>query len=798
MRTKIFVLSFFIFGFILNGYSLSGFPAPDTNGYRSDTIDILKYTLNLTVADFVTDTINGNADIKFVPKMNNRKTISFDLLELHIDSIIMNNTILTYSYNDTLIVVNLPTVKNIGDTSDIVVYYHGKPQTELGGVGGFYYESPFAFNMGEATDANPHTYARSWYPCFDNFRERAVYTFNITTNGGNIAYANGHLVKDTAILGYRIRTWMIDSTLPAYLACVDVAPYVEMRDTFRGTDTIPILLNAIPADTAKMRGSFIHLKNAIAIYQMCFGRYEWSKVGYSEIGNNGGSMEHATNIAYPNYLIDGTTNNEAVMAHELSHHWFGDLVTTWAASDMWLNEGFASYNEDLFEEYLYGEPTYHLWMRTDRENTLHTAHIYDDKHWLPLSGIPQQYTFGSTTYNKGETVVGPLRGYLGDSNFFNGLQYYLHTHKYQPVHTDTLEHSLERYTGMNLTDFFNAWVKAPGFPQFSVDSFSSVSSGPNYIVTLYIKQKLDNAPTYYNNVPLNVTFKSSLTKGNVQRITVSGPISTFTLAVPFNPVFVALNLDEKIGEAIAPDTLLTNTTGVYDMTNSRFFININVLPDSAFLYFEHNFAPPDKVKDTSLHYYISPYRYWKFSGIIPTGFKATAQLYFDGTRSLSFVNKVEGGFLDTALTVHTADSIILLYRPGAAYDWKEFSKYTKHKTGLYYGYMQLDSVPTGEYAFANGVSTVLGIEETKNIAKNNLLVYPNPATDNTTINFTEATTSEYLNLYDMDGRLIQTVKLVQGQTNFVLSTTGLKNGVYLLSLFDNGKELAKQELAVSH
>lgn len=771
--------------------------APDTNGLRSDTINILRYTINLTVTDFTTDTLRGNTDVNFVPRMNNISTLSLDLLEMKIDSIMMNASKLTFTYNDTLIIINLPTVKNVGDTSDVIVYYHGKPQTETGGVGGFYFESPFAFNMGEAIDANPHTYGRAWYPCFDNFTERALYTFNITTTGGNIAYANGHLVKDTTIAGYRTRTWEIDSSLPAYLAAIDIAPYAQINETYIGSDTIPIVLAAIPADTAKMRASFIHLKNAISIYQKCYGKYEWNKVGYSEVGANGGSMEHATNIAYPQTLIDGYTTDEFIMAHELSHHWFGDLVTTWAASDMWLNEGFATYNQYIFEEYLYGDSTYHSWFRGDHEYDLHFGHIDDGHHFWPLSGIPSPYTFGTTTYTKGGQVVGTLRGYLGDSLFFNGLQYYLHTHMYQAVNTDTLEHSMERYTGLNLKDFFDDWVKAPGFPQFSIDSMTSVPSGPNYQVTLYIKQRLDNAPAYYNNVPLDVTFKSSPTHSNTQRIMVSGEHSTATLTVPIKPVFAALNLDEKISEAIAPDTLLISKPGLYNMTNSRFTITVTLLPDTAFLYFEHNFAPPDPVKDTSLHYRISTYRYWKFSGIFPAGFKATAKLYYDGTKTENIVNGVLTSYLDTDLTINTDDSIILLYRRSAAYDWKEFPAYTKHKVSTDLGYMLLDSVPPGEYAFANGVSTVLGVNKVQNTASS-FTLYPNPASDKVTVNLTGLTGNESLSLYNIQGQLLRKFILQKGQSTYVLSTKDIDDGSYILTLYNKDKKVASRQVIVSH
>ncbi|HWY99016.1 MAG TPA: M1 family metallopeptidase, partial [Bacteroidia bacterium] len=480
----------------------------DTLGLRSDTIDILNYTINFDYVKFTDSTIGGNTVIHFTPKMNNINTITLDLLGFTIDSVEMSNTLLTYSYNDTAIIAKLPSTENIGDTSDITVYYHGVPHIEnSGAVGGFFFEPPYAFNMGEAVNDQPHTYGRAWYPCFDNFRERATYTFNITTTGGNIAYCNGYLAKDTTIGANRTRTWRMAHTLPPYLASIDIAPYTQINDTYYGTDTIPIVIAAEAKDTTMIKSSFIHLKNTISIYQNCFGKYPWNKVGYSMVGANGGSMEHATNIALPISWVDGSLGSETVMVHELSHHWFGDMVTCRTANDMWLNEGFATYNEFIFEEYMYGEPSYQYWHRSNHEYVLHYAHNYDNGY-RALSPMSSPYTFSTTTYDKGGDVVGTLRAYMGDSAFFKGLKYYLSTHAYQPVTTDTLKRSMEKSSGMNLTDFFNDWVYAPGFPHFSIDSMTATPSGLNYSVTIYVKQKFTGAPGYYNNVPLQVTLKS--------------------------------------------------------------------------------------------------------------------------------------------------------------------------------------------------------------------------------------------------------------------------------------------------
>jgi aminopeptidase N len=98
-----------------------------------------------------------------------------------------------------------------------------------------------------------------------------------------------------------------------------------------------------PADTNNVNGSFAHLQESFSMLEENFGTHSWPKVGYSLVPFNFGAMEHATNIHIGKPFIDGTLNYETLIAHELSHHWFGDLVTCSTAGDMWLNEGFASY-----------------------------------------------------------------------------------------------------------------------------------------------------------------------------------------------------------------------------------------------------------------------------------------------------------------------------------------------------------------------------------------------------------------------------------------------------------------------
>jgi hypothetical protein len=795
--------------FILSGMGISRAAyimspdIPDTNGIRSDTIHVLSYIITLNITDFTNDTIKGNTVVRFTPNMNNIYTLSLDLLHFTVDSVKLGSARLNYSYDDTLLITDLPSVENIGDTSSVDVFYHGKPVLDPSGFGGFYFESGYAFNLGVGFIVKPHNFGRCWYPCFDNFVAKSTFIFNITTDSVNRSFCNGFLTKDSVFGAFRTRTWVMPYPVSSYHASVNVAPYISIQDTFRGIDTLPITIAGEPADTSNIRRSFVHLDNAISIFQNCYGKYRWNKVGYSMMPFTSGSMEHATNIAYPQYCANGTTTYESIMAHELSHHWCGDLVTCRTAEDMWLNEGFAVFNQSIFMEYVYGEQTYNTYTKANHENVIHYCAIADHGYW-PLSGIPQAYTYGnlnywvSTTYQKGADVFHTLRTYIGDSNFFNGMKYYFSAHAYQPVNADTLKNSLERYSGYNLNDFFNNWILAPGFPQFSIDSMSISPNGNNYNVTIYIKQKLAGAPwnAYYSNVPLEVNFKSLTWQISNQTILVSGQYSSYMLTVPFKPVFAGLNMRNKIAEAVSSDTLNISTTGNYNLSSySRMDLTVNSVSDSAFLFLEHNYAAPDPMKDTSLHYLLSPYRYWNVSGIRPAGFSCAAKLYFDGRKSIGTTNG--NCYLDTFLLPRNCDSLVLLYRPDTKSDWREFPGYTKTIFTPYYGFMSLDSLPNGQYAFADtGVYHIVGINKLTS-KKGYLKIFPNPSTGNFTVLVPPADNIQYLRISNIQGKIMQQIEVRPEQENCGLNGSLWKNGTYIISLWLGEKIVGSGNIIIS-
>ncbi|MBL7882470.1 MAG: T9SS type A sorting domain-containing protein, partial [Bacteroidia bacterium] len=768
---------------------------------RSDTIDVLNYTINLTITDFTTNIITGNTEVKFTPKLNGVSVLNLDLLKLTVDSIKLNTSHLTYSYNDTLLSVNLPMAYNVTDTVSVSVYYHGTPQGDASGWGGFYFQSGYAYNLGVGFAANPHVYGRVWFPCFDNFVERSTYEFNITTNNGKVAYCNGYLANDTTDgSGNRTRKWILNEEIPTYLASVAVAGYTHVNRSYNGMNgTIPIMLTALPADTTNMKNSFTNLNSALSTFENRFGPYMWNRVGFCLVPFNSGAMEHATNIAYPRATANGSLQYQTLMAHELSHHWFGDLATCRTAEDMWLNEGWARYCEYIFTEGLSGYNAYLNAVRVTHEKNLQFNIVKEGN--LSLANIPHQYTYGDHVYDKGADVAHTMRGYMGDSLFFYSVTNYLAQNNYTDVSSSDFMNSLTVSSGIDMSDFFNDWVFNPGWCHFSIDSFKVVQQTSTHEVTVYVKQKLTSAPNYYTNVPLNITFKAADLTEYKAGIVMSGQQASFVINVPFHPAFVAVNMDEKISHAVAPEIKIIKNSGANNFPNAKMNINVLAISDSAFVRVEHNYTAPDSIKTAYVPFRISPNHYWKVDGVLPTNFYAKATISYDGRTSAFSGNN----WLDNLLNIVTEDSLILVYRQNTADDWREYPYYTKNTIGSVTdkrGSITIDSLKLGEYTFAIRDYALSITESIVTNKENGLVIYPNPANEEIKIDFKRRNVSlndklDYA-VIDVNGKQVLSGKINAGSTVIALGVSELKNGLYLINVNKNGVLAANKKFVIAH
>ncbi len=788
---SLFAANSFAQDFVCNHKHTPFYGSSKASNERSDTIDILNYNINLDITDYSGHTISGWCEVDFESKMNGVNSLSLDLLQLNVDSVTAGGQQLTYSYNDTLLVIDLATTLNTNDASAVTVYYNGSPQGDPAGWGGWYWQGSYAYNLGVGFGANPHNYGRVWYPCFDNFVERATYDFTILTNGGKTSYANGYIANEQVVgVDSLLRTWRMDTLIPTYLSCIAVSNYTHVEQQYTSTvtsNTTPVYLIADPVDTNNMKSSFTNLFGAMEAFEVNYGPYLWNKVGFHLVPFNSGAMEHATSIAYPKSTANGSTAYETLMAHELSHHWWGNLVTCRTEGDMWINEGMASYSEKLFLEYIYGYAQYINEVKLNHKDVLHHAHI-NDNGFYAVHGVPTEITYGDHSYNKGADVAHTLRGYMGDADFFAGLQSFLAANHFADVDAYDFMNHLNSMPGVDVTDFFTDWIFNPGFPHFSVDSIQSTPNGSNYDVTVYVRQKLKAAPNYYSNVPLEVTFMGSDWTEQTESFTMSGQLANFQFTLPFEPSLAYLNGGDKISQAVTGDNIVVTSTGTKDLSYPMFRFNVNSITDSAFLRVEHHWAHPDDL-GVNFMYEISQERYWSVEGFLPNDFDASPRIFFNGNNTLS-------GNLDTELTSLPGfheDSLVVFYRPGPAHQWEVLPNININNLGSTtdgYGYVNLESLQLGEYTFGWKKSNV-SVDE--NQSEKIFNIYPNPAQNLVNIDLSNLEGNEYLiQVFDMNGKLVASKTTVATQD--FIDIQQLNQGQYLISVLNQGQFMGSKTL----
>lgn len=757
---------------------------------RSDSIDLVHFTINLNITDFTNKVLTGYTEIRFTPLVNNIQQIRLDLMTLMVDSVIWVSDGSSLGFNQVSEALNIsfPSTQNISDTNNFRVYYHGVPSHDPT-FGGFYFQSGFAYSVGVSLSDIPHNYGRTWFPCFDNFTERSSYDFIITTQDIHTAVCGGLLINSINNgNGTSTHSWHISQQIPSYLPSVAVNNFAFLQDTVMSitNQVIPIILAARPSDTTNVKNSFIHLKNAFHIFEYRFGPYRWDRIGYCIVPMTAGAMEHAMNIAYPIILANGSTSYQDIMAHELSHHWFGNLITCRTAEDMWINEGSAAYCEYIFNELLNGPATYRTMVRNSHKSLLQTAHIDDNGYW-PLSGMPQDYTYGVTTYTKGADVLHTLRSYLGDAAFFNGLSQLLTQNAFDDVDADEYRDDLSAITGYNLSDYFDTWIFQGGWPHFAIDSIQVSPSGMNYDVQVHLRQKLVGRANYGNNVPFTLNLRDAQWNLYETTITTGGNTDVVNLTVPILPVFYALNLDEKISHAVTAENRTINTTGTYNLSHANMTLNVSAVADSVYFLVEHNWAPADPMINTTAQIQVSPQRYWRVDGLWNSSFMTSATVAYNGRTTGS------NSHLDHLLITGTEDSLVLLYRPGPGYDWTEYGDYTLN-TGPNHtdkaGSVIINTLIKGEYTlgYRGGLT---GIEE--NTAQL-MQVYPNPTLNTWRITLkSENLQNPSFRIYDSRGKMVSAYSNIQGN-DFLIDGSNYPAGIYFLCLYNRGQLIANHKI----
>lgn len=751
-----------------------------TSTLYSDTVHVVHYDIHLTEVDVTTKTISGYTTISCVPKFNGLMEIKLELAVLTVDSVFQGlEAVNSFLRMDPSLIIPLKTPVNAGDTTELTVYYHGSTFVDPSDWGGFQFAGEYAFNLGVGFDAIPHNLGKAWFPCIDDFRDRALYDVYLTVPNTRKAISGG-LLEEVIDNGNMTSTWhwKTGKTLPTYLISAAVGNYVLISDTYNGIEgPVPITFYCRPVDSSKVAGTFSHLKDILQIYETHFGPYPFERVGYTSTAQ--GAMEHAANIFLPYSGWSGNSNSEWWYAHELSHMWFGDKVTCASAEDMWLNEGWAVWCEDLFLEFLYGPEVSKPYLRSKLNNVIQFSHTIDGGYY-PVYGIPQTITYGNTVYEKGAQVTHTLRHYLGDELFFSGIKAYLAAYAYKPASSCDLRDFLSSFTGVDLTDFFEAWVFSPGFPHFSVGYYESHAAASGFDVTVHVGQKLRGRTELANSNHLEITFLGKNWETYTDTLIFSGKQGAKTFHVPFEPVDAIADFNEKISDATMDFSTVIKKTGDVDFPNTYSKVSVTSIADSAFVRISHNWVPPDSLKTPVPGLRISDTRYWKVEGIFPSGFKAKGR--FSYNKNVSF---------DNSLLTLSKDSLILLYRRDALDEWKEVPVTRQGNSSA--GALITDSIARGEYTLG-AWERYFGMEDHPADRNYQLNIYPNPSRGTCLIEL-DNPSGAILRVYDSLGKKIDECPFASGKHEMTWQNTSSGSGVYFFRLSSRtGKEIMSRKM----
>ena len=746
---------------------------------RSDSFDVAHYELFLDVTDYAGQSLDAHATITFTVLQGGGTSMWWDLKGLDVDSVAWNGTGVAFAQWGQELHVQSPAPMAEGETVTLNVWYGGQPDADPY-WGGMYYASDLVYNLGIGLTSIPPNFGRVWYPCFDNFVERATYTYRIQSAGGRRAHNQGHLVEEVQLGGDTLLcTWALDHPIPTHLSAMAVGPYVDHDYTHEGLyGEIPVRLTSKAADSNAMQVKFADLGYAIDALEYWWGPYAWERVGY--ILTTDGALEIPTNIAYPRFMVEQSNfANGDLFAHELGHHWWGDLVAPTIHNHMWLKEGPAEYSSHLFVEWKDGHEAFVNLVKDNQQFVLEECHVQDEG-FHPLSPMPDDHIYGRHTYYKGASIMHNLRAYLGDDLFRQAAQDVIAARFDSHMNVADFEMLLEEATGEDLTPFFEAQALQPGFSTWVVDSLSTGPDNGCFATTVHLHQKLRACDNFHENEPLDVTLWNANWDTTLVHARVGGEFDeiTFWHEEPF--VLLGLNADGRLNQGRLDHTFaVTEPSGLGNLPWVDMRVGCDEIDegDSVLVRVEHHWASPDQGPKADYVEALSETHFWVVDGTWNDG-DASAPLL---DARLNYVgNDVTD--LDYGLFGDTEEGGFLAWRPRAGDPWVQYPDCEWQAGSLSNGsgLFKISKLRKGHYAFAKG-DVSLGMETPANFPLE-LALQPNPSSEVLRWSGLDKVDSFSLtaHVFNSLGQLVMT----RANVGFELPVRDLPQGTYELHLLD--------------
>lgn len=499
-------------------------------------IDVQHYHYAITLSDN-NNIIQGKATIS-LSFLQPTSTMSFDLTEkrssgkgMTVSSVTTgNNTPLTFTHTNEQVNIQLPAAARPGDTQTIVISYSGIPADGLIIANNKYHHRGFF------ADNWPNR-AHQWIPCIDHPADKATVDFTVTAPAHYQVVANGRKTDETTLDNNLKQTSYAEAiALPTKIMVIGVADFAVQQS---GTvQNIPVYSWVYPEDKDKGFYDYAQAVDILPYFIEHIGPYAYEKLANVQSTTIFGGMENAGTIFYHENSITGTRKNEALLAHEIAHQWFGDMATETDWRHLWLSEGFATYMTILYFEDKYGQDTARQMLSNNRNQVIAFS---KNNHAPVVDSTVTDYMelLNANSYQKGGWALHMLRMQTGDSVFRKAIRTYYARYTGKNASTEDLRKVFEETSGQELQLFFRQWLYTPAQPSIAATWKYDATKKAIHIT---LSQKQDRLFTF----PIEIAVTTAGNKTTIHAFTVKDQQQVFVIPAGNKPAKVSLDPNVKL------------------------------------------------------------------------------------------------------------------------------------------------------------------------------------------------------------------------------------------------------------
>src|SRR6201995_4465885 len=463
---------------------------------------------------------------------------------------------LKYDYDGMTLKIHLDRTYKYTKKYTLFIDYTAKPNelkihqgsSAITDAKGLYFINPKGEDKNKPTEiwTQGETEANSvWFPTIDKPNQKTTEEIYMTVPAKYVTLSNGLMVdQKTNGDGTRTDHWKLDMPNSPYLFFMGVGDYSIVKDSYKGKEVAYYVEKAYAPVARRIFGNTPEM---IAFYSRITGvDFPWPKydkiVGRDYVSGgmvNTTSPLHAENAQQDARELTDGNQWEDVIAHELFHQWFGDLVTTESWSNITLNESFADYSETLWNEYKYGKDAGQAVNFAGIESYLQQPENAD-KDLVRFYYADKEDVFDQVSYPKGGRILNMLRNYVGDSAFFKSLNLYLTTNKFKSAEAQNLRLAFEEVTGQDLNWYWNQWYYGSGHPKLTIDY---VYNDNTKKVQVIINQTQETGKVF--KLPIAIDIYNGPTKER-HKVWIENATDTFTFTYSSRPDLVKVDGDKGL------------------------------------------------------------------------------------------------------------------------------------------------------------------------------------------------------------------------------------------------------------